>query len=256
MLGTLLLVTWIIRDMPEASPHNAGVEGTSQRGEGARIRARIQRIVDTKEQADAVAAADLLLAELYDRRSSDEDSLPAELREELAHEVIGLRTRLQLDVSTLAPGFRRDFVASVAPGAAWSDWKLGVPASITVAQAILESSWGRVAPGFNLFGVKGVGPAGSNRSNVVEYQRNKRKVKKANFRAYSSYEGSLEDHARILSTSRHYARARAVAEDIPAYAKALQGTYATDPRYAQKLVAMVERYDLARFDWTARTPWR
>lgn len=242
--------------MPEASPHDAGVEGTALRGEGARIRARIQRIVATTDTAAAIGSADNLLAELYDRRSAEDDRLPLELREELAHEVLGIRTQLLLQDSSLAAGFRRDFVASIAPGAVWSDWKLKVPASITLAQAILESSWGRVAPGFNLFGLKGVGPAGSNRSNVVEYQRNKRKVKKANFRAYTSFEGALEDHARILSTSRHYARARAVSEDVAAYARALQGTYATDPRYAQKLIAMVDRYDLARFDWTPRSPWK
>ena len=121
-LGLLLLVTWIIRDMPEASPHDAGVEGTALRGEGARIRARIQRIVATTDTAAAMGSADNLLAELYDRRSAEDDRLPLELREELAHEVLGIRTQLLLQDSTLAAGFRRDCVASIAPGAVWSDW--------------------------------------------------------------------------------------------------------------------------------------
>ena len=35
-----------------------------------------------------------------------------------------------------------------------------------------------------------------------------------------------------------------------------QGTYATDPHYAEKLVGLIDRYDLSRLDWSAPSPWR
>jgi hypothetical protein len=146
-------------------------------------------------------------------------------------------------------GFRRDFLASTVDGAVASDVRHGVPASITLAQAILESGWGRSAPGHNLFGMKGEGSAGSTWRRVVEYRHGKRTTRKAPFRAYGSVAESIEDHARLLATSPRYERARAAGEDVALYARALQGTYASDPRYARKLLDIVERYGLGRFDW-------
>lgn len=248
--------------MRQASPHEAQVDGLSLRGAGARVRARLERAKALAETApiEAVTLVDELLTDLHQRRSLDLgtlelDPLDADTRGALAREMVALRTRLTMADLVIPQGFRGDFVASVAAGAAWSDWSLGVPASITVAQAILESNWGKSAPSFNLFGLKGEGPAGSNRRRVVEYKNGHRRTKMAAFRAYHDVGEALDDHARILANSRHYAKARAVAEDTARYAMALQGTYATDPRYAKKLGSMIERYALDRLDWNARSPW-
>lgn len=257
MVGIVLLSSWMIADIPAASPHEAGVEGLSLRGAGARIRARMDRantLAATEPQA-ALEHLDGLLQELHGRRSADADPLDGDTRESLAKEALALRTRIVLTTSALAEGFRRDFVGTIASGATWSDWAQGVPASITIAQAILESNWGKSAPAFNLFGLKGEGPAGSTKRRVVEYKWGKRKIKQAKFRAYNHVDEAMADHARILANSRHYAKARAVAEDPVRYAQALQGTYATDPRYAGKLAKMIETYGLDRFDWNPRSPW-
>lgn len=258
LAGIALLLGWTVHDMRAASPHEAGIEGMSLRGAGAKIRGRLDRVTALAQATPAAArpAIDELLSELHVRRGDAEDPLDGETLDSLARELMALRTRLALGEVAVAEGFRREFVASVAPAAAWADFAKGVPASITIAQAILESGWGRSAPGFNLFGMKGEGPAGSNKRRVVEYKNGRRRMKTASFRAYDSVDGSLDDHAAILANSRHYAKARAVAEDTTRYAQALQGTYATDPRYAGKLVGMIERYGLDRFDWNARSPWR
>jgi flagellum-specific peptidoglycan hydrolase FlgJ len=150
----------------------------------------------------------------------------------------------------LPEGYRGSFIASVAPAATLHDVTLGVPASVSIAQAIMESGWGRSAPGYNLFGIKGEGPAGSTVRKSVDYRGGKRSVRKTAFRAYLDAEGSMADHARILATSPRYSAAREVAEDPSAYARALQGTYASDPRYARKLVEIIELYGLDRFDWS------
>ncbi len=257
--GVTLIFGGMFYDISQASPHEAQVDGLSLRGAGARIRARMDRanaLAQTDPNA-SVALVDELLTDLHQRRSSDLDSDPldAETRESLARELVALRTTLAMADLVVPAGFRGDFVASVAAGASWSDWSLGVPASITVAQAILESNWGKSAPSYNLFGLKGTGPAGSNKRRVVEYKHGRRRIKTASFRAYENVGQALDDHARILANSRHYTRARAVSEDTVRYAAALQGTYATDPRYAKKLGGMIERYALDQLDWNPRSPW-
>jgi len=247
----------MIQDMGQAAPHEANVDGLSQRGPGARIRARVDRVIAQAKVApgEATTLVDELLTELQERRTGEDDPLDEETRTALARELVALRAELALEAIAVPQGYRGDFVRTVAEGAMWSDWSLGVPGSVTVAQAILESNWGRSAPSYNLFGLKGEGPAGSNRRKVVEYKNGRRRVKTALFRAYTDVGQALEDHARILANSRHYARARAVAEDTGAYARALQGTYATDPRYAKKLGEMITRYELDHFDWNPRSPW-
>ncbi len=166
------------------------------------------------------------------------------------NELVGLRFTALTTAEPLPEGNRGTFLAHVAPGAMLSDVVMGVPASITLAQAIIESGWGKTAPGYNLFGMKGEGPAGSTSHVGIEYSHGKRVHRRSSFRSYESFAESIEDHARLLATRSRYAAARAVAEDPAAFAKALQGKYATDPRYATKLMDLSARYGLGRFDWT------
>ena len=91
---------------------------------------------------------------------------------------------------------------------------------------------------------------------VVEYRHGKRVWRKAAFRAYHSLDQSVEDHAALLAEGRPYRKARLVAEDPVAYAQALKGSYASDPRYGEKLACMVEEYGFRRFDWSAQSPWQ
>ncbi len=257
MVGLGLVCAWFIQDMRAAAPQEAGVAGIAMRGPGARVRARLDRVrLAVEANADGVLLEiDEILTDIRGRRGALEAPFDLDTREALAREALGLRNQHVLGTVSAPRGFQQDFIVAVAGGAAWSDWAQGVPASITLAQAILESNWGRSAPGFNLFGMKGEGTAGSQRRRVVEYRNGRRRVKMADFRAYSSFDEGLVDHASILATGRRYARARAVSEDVPAYAAALQGTYATDPRYASKLTGLVARYRLDRFDWNPRSPW-
>jgi flagellum-specific peptidoglycan hydrolase FlgJ len=146
-------------------------------------------------------------------------------------------------------------VRSIAGEATWSDWRWGVPASITIAQAILESNWGRSAPGHNLFGLKGTGPAGSAHHRVVEYRRGRRSRPSAPFRLYDEPAQAVRDHGAILGESRRYARARSGGEDIERFAAGLVGVYATDPRYQGKLLRLVALYGLDALDVVTAAPW-
>ncbi len=166
-------------------------------------------------------------------------------------ELLAVRFSVLLAATPLPNGDRGEFLAPLVPGAMVADVLLGVPASITLAQAIIESGWGKSAPGYNLFGMKGEGPAGSTSRVGVEYRGGRRTHRTSTFRRYHSFTESIEDHARLLATANGYAAARAKQENPWAYARALQGTYASDPRYAAKLMQLSELYGLDRFNWSA-----
>ncbi len=222
-------------------------------------------VVAIHDEAEALAP---LVAEADTRDASLErvESLLVELvglgggewgspaQRQVLEELVGLRFTALTTTEPLPEGARGAFLTLVAPGAMVSDVVMGVPASITLSQAIIESGWGKTAPGHNLFGMKGEGPAGSTSHVGIEYRDGKRVHRRSSFRSYHSYAESIEDHARLLTTRARYAATRAVSEDPPAYAKALQGKYATDPRYAAKLMDISTRYNLARFDWAMPDP--
>ncbi|MBM4392304.1 MAG: glucosaminidase domain-containing protein [Deltaproteobacteria bacterium] len=215
--------------------------------------ARVQP--DARVRIDIVDHALADLAELATAGERPEASLvDGEALRSLVREAATLRAEAATGLAAFPGGARGEFLRAIAPGAVVGDWQFGVPASITMAQAILESGWGRSAPGYNLFGMKGEGTAGSERRRVVEYSHGRRQVRTAPFRSYHSLAESMADHARVLGTSSRYALARAAGEDPRAFAEALEGRYATDPRYAEKLAALSELYGLEHLNWRGRPP--
>jgi len=143
------------------------------------------------------------------------------------------------------------FISQVAPGAIAAQRRYGVPASVTIAQAIDESGWGQsilASRDDNLFGIKGTGPAGSDAQPTQEYENSQWVTGTAPFRVYHSVAESIEDHGRLLATSGYYTQAMADRHDPDAFAAALTGVYATDPDYGSKLVSLMQEYDLYRYD--------
>ncbi|TYP77707.1 glycoside hydrolase family 73 protein [Paenibacillus methanolicus] len=151
---------------------------------------------------------------------------------------------------------REQFIDALAPMAQADERQSGVPASITIAQAILESNSGNsqlAVEGNNLFGMKGTGPAGSVVLPTKE-QRTDGSVYTVNavFRAYSSWQESVRDHSELIARGVSWNRALysgARHTDGRSAAKALQEAgYATDIRYADKLIAIIDRHELDRYD--------
>jgi Mannosyl-glycoprotein endo-beta-N-acetylglucosaminidase len=148
-----------------------------------------------------------------------------------------------------------DFINTVGEAARRSMRSTGVPASVTVAQAILESDWGRsrlTRQGNNLFGIKALnapGPAGVVTLSTWEHLNGSDVVVQAPFRAYHNLEESVTDHGLFFVRNKRYSAAMAVASDPRAFARGIQDAgYATDPGYASKLIRLMDRYDLYRFD--------
>ncbi|MFQ5664361.1 MAG: glycoside hydrolase family 73 protein [Terriglobia bacterium] len=152
--------------------------------------------------------------------------------------------------------YQADFLRRVVSPVLRLQQRTGLPASVVLAQAILESNWGRsllARRNRNLFGIKA--HTRTNAAAVVystrEYTGGRRRRQKARFAHYPGYEACLEDYARLLARPR-YASARAVAANPFAFAVELQRCgYATDPRYAYKLSILIRRYNLTQFDLPA-----
>lgn len=122
----------------------------------------------------------------------------------------------------------------------------GIPASITLAQGILESGSGSgplTQKSNNHFGIKCNGWEGAK-----VYHDDDRAQEC--FRKYKDPKYSFRDHSLFLSERNRYAFLFSLdKDDYKGWARGLKKAgYATDPRYPHKLIALIERYDLDRFD--------
>ena len=155
------------------------------------------------------------------------------------------------------PGTRdqQAFISLIVPGAVAAQQHYGVPASVTIAQAIEESAWGQsslAARYHNLFGIKGAGPAGSVILPTQEYENGSWVTIDAQFAVYHNDAQPIADHAELLATSGYYIRAMADRAHPDAFANDLTGVYATDPDYGANLIALMKLYNLYQYD-TAST---
>jgi flagellar protein FlgJ len=142
------------------------------------------------------------------------------------------------------------FIGMLAQSAQDCQRKSGIPASITLAQAALESSWGARALGNNLFGIKAdkswSGP-------TVSYLTTEHLVGKDvkltdRFRAYDSWLASMVDHAQFLLKNPRYVKCFKQTDGAN-WARELQvAGYATDPDYAKKLIDIMRGRNLAFYD--------
>jgi len=144
-----------------------------------------------------------------------------------------------------------DFVQRHTDAARAAEAETGIPASFMVAQAAHESGWGRReiknadgSTSFNVFGIKaGAGWKGPVAEvTTTEYEGGVARKVTAKFRAYSSYEESFKDYARLMKDSPRYSQVMAGAGGASAagFAQGLQRAgYATDPAYADKLTRVI-----------------
>ena len=163
-------------------------------------------------------------------------------------------SRSQVAPSTASvpdPSAQQAFIAAVASGALAAQRQYGIPAAVTIAQAIDESGWGQsqlASEDHNLFGIKGSGPAGSVLRPTQEYQNGQMVTVNAPFRVYSTVAQSITDHSLLLATGSSYKQAMADRRSPDAFANDLTGVYATDPNYGANLITIMRQYNLYRYD--------
>lgn len=154
---------------------------------------------------------------------------------------------------------RQAFIDTIAPLAIDDMRKTGVPASLTIAQAILESANGNSTlanQANNLFGMKGKGPAGSIRLPTKEYKNGEWITVQAEFRKYHNWAESVNDHSNLflngVSWNRDLYRGVIGKDGISASYEVAKAGYATDPDYAQKLIKLITDHQLLKYDFIAQ----
>jgi LysM repeat protein len=150
---------------------------------------------------------------------------------------------------------KRQFIEAAAVAAQDSQRRLGIPASVIIAQAIHESYWGTsklARNANNFFGIKarnGEGSAGTYWMDAWEVINGEDVVVPEPFRAYGNPGESFIDHGLFFLRNSRYHGAFRYTDNPRRFAWAIADAgYATDPDYAPKLIRIMEQYDLYQYD--------
>ena len=146
---------------------------------------------------------------------------------------------------------REEFIAKATEAARASSATSGFPAGITVAQAALESRWGESElsrRANNYFGIKAHGKHGSVEMPTTEVVNGVAQSTSAGFAAYDGMQRCFECRDRLIVSGAVYAEARAAAGEPEQFARALAKRWATDPRYAEKLLRVYRENGFDRLD--------
>ncbi|MFL0798697.1 MAG: flagellar assembly peptidoglycan hydrolase FlgJ [Cellvibrionaceae bacterium] len=143
-----------------------------------------------------------------------------------------------------------DFVDKLMDMAKGAAEKLGVDVKAILAQAALETGWGKYitqdqqgGSSFNLFNIKADARWDGDKVKVstLEYDGNVAKRENAFFRAYQSFSESFDDYVDFLQDNPRYKKALDAVSDPVAFVKELQAAgYATDPQYANKIKQVLD----------------
>lgn len=147
------------------------------------------------------------------------------------------------------------WLKSLVSGAQATQYYYGVPASVTLAQCILESGWGTTELAKdcnNFFGIKAEHldePSTYQDFLTSEYVHGSKIMVHSDFEKYPDVESSFRDHARLLAQAVRYAPAMSKRHDIPGFCQALQDCgYSTSPTYASSLMKIINQFDLTQYD--------
>ncbi|EAW7119724.1 GW domain-containing glycosaminoglycan-binding protein [Listeria monocytogenes] len=151
---------------------------------------------------------------------------------------------------------QQQFIQSIANDAQDLQKEEKILTSVTLAQAILESNWGKSGlstSANNLFGIKGSYEGSSVSMGTQEFSGGKAYHTQADFRKYPDKKASLVDHAQLfvngVSGNANLYSAVIGETDYKKAAYAIQNAgYATDPAYAEKLISTIENYHLDQYD--------
>jgi flagellar protein FlgJ len=144
----------------------------------------------------------------------------------------------------------QEFIHSLWSAAEQAASRIGLPPEALLAQAALESGWGKHVmstdngcSSHNLFGIKADSSWDGERVRRVtlEYEDGVAVQRRESFRAYESFDESFQDYVEFLMNNPRYLNALGKTDDTHAYFQALQEAgYATDPRYADKILSLLE----------------
>jgi hypothetical protein len=131
-----------------------------------------------------------------------------------------------------------------------SHLRWNVPASVTLAQWVVESAWGAAVPpnSNNPFGIKATADQPAVESLTREFVDGRSVTVTARFRRFDSMADAFEQHGKLLATATVYKPAMTQVRDPDAFADALTGVYARDPQYGFTLKWVMHYYGFVRYD--------
>lgn len=247
----------MLKSMREASP--GGGIGESEQGNAYRDLLDHQLSLSLSNGGHGLGIAQMLMRQLGGKAGGADASADAasgwqSTLDQLAHGA----SKVAGKVAEWMPGTGDavNFVQALAPHAQAAAQKLGVSVRALLAQAALETGWGKHLPSHhdgsssnNLFGMKAGRSWDGDKVSVptLEYEDGVAVRRRDQFRAYGNPGDSFSDYADVLANNPRYAGAIGKGEDIKGFAKALaHGGYATDPAYAAKLEAIANSPEMRK----------
>lgn len=147
---------------------------------------------------------------------------------------------------------RAQFIEKIAPMAKKDMEQTGILASLTIAQACLESANGNSSLTVecnNLFGIKGTYNGASGTYRTAEYKQDGSKYYiDAAFRKYPSWKESIADHSSLFNRLDRYKNLRGEIDIRKACYNVQSDGYATDPKYPELLLSIVNTFNLTKYD--------
>lgn len=155
-----------------------------------------------------------------------------------------LKTMKPAELAKLGKTDKKAFFHALLPAALESERKYGVPAEVTLAQAALESGWAK-SPigGYNIFGIKGSGPAGTVSLATKEGSGT---ASRARFAKYNNFHEAVGEHGRTYNNGYYKKGMSQYAKDKNPnrFVDNIARVYATAPNYASKVKSVISNYGL------------
>ncbi|WP_324615261.1 flagellar assembly peptidoglycan hydrolase FlgJ [Dyella amyloliquefaciens] len=236
----------MLKSMRDASPGDG--LGDSESGNAWRDMFDQQLSVNLS-QGNGLGIAQMLMRQLGGASSSSTgDAAKSDDWQQRLSSVANAAKSAGSEVVKLLPQDAQEFVKQLAPYAQEAAEKLGVSVRAVLAQAALETQWGKHMPSRsngntsnNLFGMKAGSSWDGEKVSVptLEFEDGVAVHRRAQFRSYNNPGESFNDYAQLIADNPRYAKALNHGEDVVGFARGLvSGGYATDPSYAQKIVAI------------------
>ncbi|MGJ0517052.1 MAG: flagellar assembly peptidoglycan hydrolase FlgJ [Methylomicrobium sp.] len=196
---------------------------------------------EPESKADELAASSNVQAQQSGSQADFIAAVDAKVRAE-----DGIQDSILKNSGNLPINSATDFVRHLHPIAEQAARELGVEPKVLLAQAALETNWGRSLiknsdgeSTFNLFNIK-AGKAWQGdkaQARTLEYEHGVGRKMQARFRSYESFEESFQDYVRLIKSNPRYGDALKQAGSAEHYLRGLQQAgYATDPKYAEKVI--------------------
>jgi hypothetical protein len=136
-----------------------------------------------------------------------------------------------------------EFYSRFLPYAQAVSERTGLDPRLVLAQAALETGYGRSAPGMNYFGIKSHGRSGGQTLQTSEFENGRMVSQPASFRGYESPEQSFQDYADFLISNPRYGGVLSAVGIENQIAEMAKSGYATDPQYGAKLANIAGKFD-------------